>query len=472
MRELQLRLDSIELALRELPGKLRLESEVTLGIPDEWLIDVTPAMISCTVAAGELWVERASPCRLHIDPVVSSGLATIADDSSHERRLVNAVRTCSREPVQTELSTDSTRVTRSGRKRSLPQSSENVPSQPEQLTAAEVDLSVRILVKGSLYTLLGIKKATPRIMRLRIFESPSLLEIAPAAFNMRYLQLDRDSNHIHNLPQQSEMEGLPSGEQVNNKLEADDAQLGLHLVVHDMNDPDSSDLRHHLYEPLQSPGSTQEPEGAPSLNEDQRLGNNSQEHMQKYNSHVPKYQQTWQAFEQDDFFGDNYDTDQYIDDEEGTVGYYNAGHYSWVPDTDNEIANPYLGSGNDYEPEAEGCPYFSSSFAPPPVLENEAGILEDCFEDEPQKTDITSSQDSGSENLEQLGGYDQVFVDELGDQYVYEESHMLGNDGQYTVDNGALSSDLTPWEWDGGQRDDVDVDSWNQTQISLWAVRT
>lgn len=95
MRELQLRLDSIELALRELPGKLRLESEVTLGIPDEWLIDVTPAMISCTVAAGELWVERASPCRLHIDPVVSSGLATIADDSSHERRLVNAVRTCS-----------------------------------------------------------------------------------------------------------------------------------------------------------------------------------------------------------------------------------------------------------------------------------------------------------------------------------------------------------------------------------------
>ncbi|KAL5934676.1 hypothetical protein ACKVWE_000921 [Pyricularia oryzae] len=413
-------------------------------------------------------------------------------------------------------------------------------------------------------------------MRLRIFESPSLLEIAPAAFNMRYLQevvqrapflhsissvlarliddaqssslrqkvaslvmgtakasgmrtrpanstqeprftdkhdcvegigktmwpvlqtgpsntklyleklpedrvsigtnvdpqLDRDSNHIHNLPQQSEMEGLPSGEQVNNKLEADDAQLGLHLVVHDMNDPDSSDLRHHLYEPLQSPGSTQEPEGAPSLNEDQRLGNNSQEHMQKYNSHVPKYQQTWQAFEQDDFFGDNYDTDQYIDDEEGTVGYYNAGHYSWVPDTDNEIANPYLGSGNDYEPEAEGCPYFSSSFAPPPVLENEAGILEDCFEDEPQKTDITSSQDSGSENLEQLGGYDQVFVDELGDQYVYEESHMLGNDGQYTVDNGALSSDLTPWEWDGGQRDDVDVDSWNQTQISLWAVRT
>lgn len=101
----------------------------------------------------------------------------------------NKRATRQREPVQTELSTDSTRVTRSGRKRSLPQSSENVPSQPEQLTAAEVDLSVRILVRGSLYTLLGIKKATPRIMRLRIFESPSLLEIAPAAFNMRYLQV-------------------------------------------------------------------------------------------------------------------------------------------------------------------------------------------------------------------------------------------------------------------------------------------
>lgn len=95
MREAKLPLDSIELALRSLPGKLRLESELTLGLPDEWLTGVTPAMISSKVSAGELWVERASPCRLHVDPVVTCGLSMVADESPHERRLVNAIRACS-----------------------------------------------------------------------------------------------------------------------------------------------------------------------------------------------------------------------------------------------------------------------------------------------------------------------------------------------------------------------------------------
>ncbi|TLD25485.1 hypothetical protein PspLS_05707 [Pyricularia sp. CBS 133598] len=618
MREAQLRLDSIELALRKLPGKLRLESIITLGLPEEWPTDVTPAMISSKVAAGELWVERASPCRLHLDPVVRSGLDMIADDSLHERRLANVIRTCSawellglqlsrcprpvdengqhvpgsafyithitsnsnhlacqytaraeirrltcrlwfdftakpankpatrqRQQGQTAISADSGRVTRSETKRSLQQSSEDVPSQSEHLLPAEVDRSVRILVRGSLYTLLGIRKPTPRIRRLCIFESPSLLEIAPAAFNMRYLQEviqrapflhsissvlarlvdnaqslslrqkvtslamgpaeasemrtrpvnstqdrviidkhasaegigkmiwpvlqtrpsntklyleklpedrffganvdlepDGDCDPVHPPSQQSEIEGLPSREQVNYRMDADDTGLDLHPALHDMKDL-SNDLRHYL----------EEPEGVPSLDgEDQRLDNSSQEHMQKFYSRVSQYGLTWQNFQQDNFDGDDDENHQDFDEEGDTAGYYKTGHYSWVPDNDNEMNNPYLGFGNDYELESEGCPYFSASFAPRTVLDHEAGIHECYSENEQERMDITASQNSESQNLDHISRIGQVFVDEFGDEYVYEESRMVGYDERYTMEDGALSGHLAPWEWDVSTR--------------------
>ncbi|TLD10373.1 hypothetical protein PgNI_06081 [Pyricularia grisea] len=627
MREAKLPLDSIELALRSLPGKLRLESELTLGLPDEWLTGVTPAMISSKVSAGELWVERASPCRLHVDPVVTCGLSMVADESPHERRLVNAIRACSQveawellglqlnrcprpmdengqhvpgslfyithltnssnhlvcqqttaraeirrltcrlwfdfvtqpankratgqqEPVQKATSADSSRVTRSGTKRSMQQSSVNVPSQPEQLSSAEFDHSVMILVRGSLYTLLGIKKPTPQIRRLRSFESPSLLEIAPAAFNMRYLQevvqrapflhsissvlarlasdaqssslrqkvaslamgtaeasdmqtspvhstqerrftdkydyvdgigkmiwpvlqagpsntklyleklpqdrasganvdlqLNGDFNPVHDPSQQFEPEGLSSGEQGNDKVEADDAKLGLHSDLHDMDDRPSWDLRYHLDGPLHFPECTQEQEGPPSLHsEDQRFDSSSREHMQIYHPRVPQYGQSWQTFQEDDSYGDDYDNDQYLDEEWDTVDYYDMGHYSWVPGNDNELASSYIGFGYDFELEAEDRPYSSSSLAPRTVLEREARILEDYFADESQRTDITASQYSRSEHIDQFEEYDQVFVDEFGDEYVYEESHMLVYDGQHTVNDDTLSSHITPWD--------------------------
>ncbi|TLS25161.1 hypothetical protein PpBr36_07468 [Pyricularia pennisetigena] len=609
MREAHLRLDSIELALRKLPVKLRVESELTLGLPDAWPTAVTPTMVSSMVAAGGLWVERASPCRLHVDSVVTSARGMIAEDYLHARRLANAIRACSawellglqlsrcprpvheneqdvpgslfyithmtnssshlvyqyteraevrrltcrfwfdfatktvnkrparqREAAQTAVSTDSRRVTRSGTKRSLTKTSENVATQSEQLSAAEIDRSVMILVRGSLFTLLGIKKPTPRIRRLRSFECPSLLEIAPAAFNMRYLQevvqrapflnsissvlarlvdnaqspslrqkvaslamgtaegsemqipsadstqkehctdkdryfeevgkmiwpvlqtapsktklyleklpedrisdasvgLQPDGNcsPIHDPSQQSEMEGLTSGEKVHDGVEADANKLGLHLAVNDTSNQGNNRSIHRLDEPFRFPGSTQESEGAPFLDgEDQSLGSNAQELMQKYYSRFPEYEQSSQAFPQDDLYGDEYESEHSFDEEGDTADYHDTCYYSWISDNDNDMASAYIGLGNDYELEAEHHPYFSSSLAPRTFLGDETGTTDYYFEDEPGRADITANQDSGSESLDHFEGYDQGFVDSFGDEYVYENSHIH----------------LTPWEWD------------------------
>ncbi|KLU80939.1 hypothetical protein MAPG_00035 [Magnaporthiopsis poae ATCC 64411] len=264
MREAHVRMCTIELGLRNLPGKLRLESSLTLALPDSWnQEDTTADSLAIAAIAGNLWVERASPCHLGVQVTISGG--TLAEEARSEGRIVEAIRRCSAwdllgiqlsrsqrpsqetngdpqapgalfyishkskasghlschyapraqlrqlecrfdfdfaapdkpkarrtapaPPPRPKKRRSSARVTRPMARDTEEGSLEAAlkPRQPE-LPTATVDQSVGILTRASLYTLLGIKKRTPRAVMLRPFQSSTLLDIAPAVWNMWYLQ--------------------------------------------------------------------------------------------------------------------------------------------------------------------------------------------------------------------------------------------------------------------------------------------
>lgn len=102
-----MRMCTIELGLRDLPGKLRLESSLTLALPDSWNQATTTAdSLAIAAVAGNLWVERASPCRLGVQVTISGG--TLAEEARSEGRIVETIRRCSvslsREPRAGPLS--------------------------------------------------------------------------------------------------------------------------------------------------------------------------------------------------------------------------------------------------------------------------------------------------------------------------------------------------------------------------------
>jgi hypothetical protein len=67
-------------------------------------------------------------------------------------------------------------------------------TQPEQtksmgLGPEELSTDVAMLIKAALNKLLGIKKVTPGVRVARDLTGPSLMDIAPTVFNIRYLQV-------------------------------------------------------------------------------------------------------------------------------------------------------------------------------------------------------------------------------------------------------------------------------------------
>ncbi|KAL8396950.1 hypothetical protein RB594_003878 [Gaeumannomyces avenae] len=263
MRETHVRMRPIELGLRDLPGKLRLESSLILALPDSWDQEATADNLAVAAIAGNLWVERASPCRLGVEVAMSGG--ALAEEARSEGRIVEAIRRCSawdllgiqlsrsqRPPqdadgdsqapgalfyikhkskasghlpcnyaaraqlrqLECRFSFDfavpetpnprrtvpaprprpkkrpsDARVTRSMTREMEERGvGDGLPPRQPELPIAVIERSVRILTRASLYTLLGIKKRTPRAIMLRPFQSSTLLSIAPAVWNMGYLQ--------------------------------------------------------------------------------------------------------------------------------------------------------------------------------------------------------------------------------------------------------------------------------------------
>ncbi|KAL8365041.1 hypothetical protein RB595_004041 [Gaeumannomyces hyphopodioides] len=263
MREAHVRMCPIELGLRDLPGKLRLESSLTLALPDSWNQEATADNLAIAAVAGNLWVERASPCRLSVQVAISGG--TLAEEAKSEGRIIEAIRSCSawdllgiqlsrsqRPPQDTDGDSQApgalfyikhkskasghlschyaaraqlrklecnfsfdfaapeapearrtvpapgprpkkhpshARVTRSmARDVGEEGAGAFLPPRQLELPIAVIDRSVRILTRASLYTLFGIKKTTPRATMLRPFQSSTLLSIAPAVWNLWYLQ--------------------------------------------------------------------------------------------------------------------------------------------------------------------------------------------------------------------------------------------------------------------------------------------
>jgi hypothetical protein len=85
------------------------------------------------------------------------------------------------------------------RRRRHPDSSQNRTQnllRPEENDAKDMRADVALLIKAAFSKLLGLKKTTPGVLVMRNFASPSLMDIAPGVWNIRYLQVGCASHSI------------------------------------------------------------------------------------------------------------------------------------------------------------------------------------------------------------------------------------------------------------------------------------